>query len=74
MFFFGQNLKAKHKVTLCLAAVGILANYWICTKLSGTFPFVEFLPNGITRYHWTQIVLAYGIFVKMLMIGIFRKF
>ena len=75
MFFFGKNLKAKHKVALCLAALGILANCWVCTKLPGTFPYyVEFLENGYKRFYWTEIILAYGTFIKMLMICIFRKF
>ena len=73
MFFFGKNLKLKHKATLCLAALGILANCWVCTKLPGTFPFVEF-GNGRKTYYCTEMVLAFGIFVKMLIIAIFRKF
>ena len=74
MFFFGEKLKTRHKVTLCLAALGILLNFWICTKLPGTFPFIEFLEDGRTRYHWTNLVLSYGILVKILMIVFFRKF
>ena len=73
MFFFGKNLKAKHKVTLCLAALGILANGYACTKLPGPFPFVEFLKDGI-NLHPTELILSFGIFVKMLMIAFFRKF
>ena len=74
MVFFGKNLKSKHKVTLCLVALGILANYWLCTKMDGTFPFVEFLGNGGLRFHTSQIVLSFGIFVKMLVLAFFRKF
>ena len=74
MFFFGKNLKPKHKVTLCLAALGILTNYWLCTMMPGTFPYVEFLENGSVKYHLTQIILSFGIFIKMLVICIFRKF
>ena len=74
MFFFGKNLKFKHKVTLCLAALGILANVYVCRTKSAAFPFVEFLENGNCRIHVTQCVLSFGIFVKMLMIAFFRKF
>ena len=74
MFFFGKNLKTKHKVTLCLAALGILINCWASTMLPGTFPYIEFLEGRHIRWHWTQISLAFGIFVKMLMIAFFRKF
>ena len=74
MFFFGENLRFKHRVTLCLAALGILLNFWVCTKLPGTFPYIEFLGDGYIRFSWTQVALSYGIFIKMLMIFIFRKF
>ena len=75
MFFFGQNLKIRHKVILCLAALGILINCWVCTKMPvGTFPYIEFLPNGGFTIHFTHIALAYGALVKMLVIAFFRKF
>ena len=74
MFFFGKNLKAKHKATLCLALLGILANYWACTWLPGTFPFIEFIGDYEVKFHATQLILSLGIFIKMLIICIFRKF
>ena len=74
MFFFGKNLKFKHKATLCLVVLGILTNYWLCTRMAGTFPFVEFRPHGGVQFHLVQIVLSFGIFIKMLVIIIFRKF
>ena len=80
MFFFGKNLKAKHKATLCLVMLGILANYWVCTCLVfgkipfGTYPFVEFIENEDFKMYLTKIVLSFGIFIKMLVICIFRKF
>ena len=78
MFFFGKNLTAKHKATLCLVALGILANCWLCSKAFATsFPFVEFVDSDII-FHMAEsmplIILAYGIFIKMLVIRIFRKF
>ena len=74
MVFFGKNLKTKHKVALCLAMLGILMNCWECTRMPlGTFPYVEF-NDGNIRFYTTKIVLSFGIFVKMLMICIFRKF
>ena len=74
---FGKNLESKHKVTLCLVALGILANCWLCTKAFGTScPFVEFVDSDII-FHMAEsmplIILLYGIFVKMLVICIFRK-
>ena len=74
MIFFGKNLKFKHKVTLCLVMLGILINYLECSRLPGTFPYVKSLANGGYEFHTTKIILAYGIFVKMLMIAFFRKF
>ena len=74
MIFCGKNLEFKHKATLCLAVIGILLNCLVCANKEGTFPFIEFLPNGHVRVHATQIVLSFGIFVNMLMIALFRKF
>ena len=74
MFFFGKNLKPKHKATLCLVVLGILANFWLCTKRLGTFAFVEFLADGSIKLNLAAIILSFGIFVKMLVIIIFRKF
>ena len=82
MFFFGKNLKLKHKVTLCLVLLGILANGFLWFNLPQV-PFVEYIPEQylffydwpvLINYNFPQIVLAFGIFVKMLMIIIFRKF
>ena len=79
MFFFDRNLKAKHKVTLCLAVLAILANYWVCAKLVytifGTYPFVELLKNEEdVKMLLTGIVLSSAIFSQMLLVCIFRKF
>ena len=74
MEFFGKNLKFRHKVTLCLVALCILGNYVICTSLPGTFPYVEYIGNGHYRLEASQIILSFGIFVKMLVIAFFRKF
>ena len=74
MVFFGKNLKSKHKVTLCLVALGILANVWLCNQSPVTLPFVEYMGNGTYRFNSSKIVLSFGIFVKMLVICIFRKF
>ena len=74
MFFFGKNLRTKHKIILCLAALGILVNYWECSRMPGTFPYVEFLSDGGINFHTTQIILSFGIFVKMLVVAFFRKF
>ena len=75
MFFFGKNLKFKHKATICLAALGILANIWVCTKKRfGTFPFYIEFYNGEIIFHTTKIVLSFGILIKMLVIAFFRKF
>ena len=73
MFFFGKNLQTKHKVALCLAALGILANFWVCTTM-GTFPMIEYLANGSIKFNITKITLSFGIFVKILIIVFFRKF
>ena len=74
MFFFGENLKFKHKVTLCLVMLGILFNCWVCTKMPlGTFPFIEFRETGVKLY-MSQLALSFGVFVKMLVIAFFRKF
>ena len=85
MFFFGKNLKAKHKVALCLVMLEILLNCWLCTHLGtycgvfrthmGAYPWVEFL-DGHTKFNFniTKIVLSCGILLKMLVICIFRKF
>ena len=76
MEFFGKNLKFKHKATLCLVALGILTNGWLCTKAFGT-TFVEFI-EGDMIVHMTEsmplIILVFGIFLQMLVISIFRKF
>ena len=69
----------RHKFGLCLIALGILANYWVCGKLVytifGTQPFVEFLKNEEdVKMLLTQIVFAFAIFLQMLLICIFRKF
>ena len=74
MGFFGKNLQTKHKVTLCLVMLGILANAYMCNKQSGTFPFIGFDENGWIRLHVTQLIWTFGIFVKMLVLAFFRKF
>ena len=80
MFFFGKNLQPKHKVALCLVILGILVNYWVCicwafNKMPfGTYPMIEFLTDEDFKVYLTQIVLSFGIFVKMLVLCIFRKF
>ena len=73
MFFFGKNLRMRHKVTLCLVALSILANYLACTTM-GTFPLVEYLADGKINFNITKITLSFGIFTKMLVIAFFRKF
>lgn len=74
MFFFGKNLKPKHKATLCLVALAIIANYFEYTRTPGIFPFAHFMPNGGIEFNSTKIILSFGIFVKMLVLCIFRKF
>ena len=75
MYFFGKNLKPKHKVTLCLAMLAILGNVFVCSKKLATFPFyIERLTTGEIAIHTTQIIMAFDIFVKILMIAFFRKF
>ena len=72
MFFFGKNLTSGQKLTL-LAALGILANGYLLSKLQ--IPFVQFLDQQSFKFNLTHIVLSYGIFVKMLVIAFFfRKF
>ena len=73
MFFFGKNLRTKHKVILCLVVVSILTNYLTFTHLSK--PFVEYLPNGEWKnINMTKVTLSFGILVKMLVVAFFRKF
>ena len=74
MFFFGKNLKSKHKVTLCLAVLGILLNYWVFAQMGPGYPIIEFLKNGEMNFNITKMALSFGILVKMLVIAIFRKF
>ena len=63
MFFFGKNLKPKHKVILCLVMLGILANGYLWSLLP-QIPFVEFVPElSVYNYNLTKIVLAFGTFV-----------
>ena len=72
--FFGKNLKAKHKVTLCLVLLGILANGYLWSRLP-QIPFVEYdLEQNLFYVSWTHIVVAFGTFIKILIINIFRKF
>ena len=74
MEFFGKNLKSRHKLTLCLVLFGILANGLLWSKLPQV-PFVEYVPElGTYNFNLTQIVLALGTFIKMLVLCIFRKF
>ena len=74
MSFFGTNLKPKHKATLCLVMLGILVNYRVYAQMGAQYPMVEFLSTGHVNFNMTKIALAFGIFVKMVVIGIFRKF
>ena len=74
MFFFTQNLKFKHKVTLCLVLVGFLANVYLFFTLP-QIPIIEILPEEHTiNVSLVHIVLAFGAFVKMLVLAFFRKF
>ena len=75
MFFFGKNLKFKHKATLCLVMLGILINYRVFARMGPEYPMVlvESL-DGKIHFNITKIALSFGILVKMLVIGIFRKF
>ena len=73
MFFFGKNLKFKHKATLCLVLLGILANGYLWSE--SEVPFVEFLPELNTYdYNLTKIIVAFGTFIKIIVLCIFRKF
>ena len=74
MFFFGKNLKFKHKVTLCLTALGILVDCILWSILEQKMPLVEFLPEQGLNFNLTYLILAFGILVKCLVIDIFRKF
>lgn len=74
MFFFRKNLKAKHKA-LCLVILGILVDCWLCSKISlETFPYIEYLENGVPSFSFPKIILAFEISIKMLLLYIFRKF
>lgn len=74
MEFFGKNLKSKHKVTLCLVLLGILADCILWSILEQKMPWVEFVPEQGLNFNSTYLVLAFGILVKCLVIDIFRKF
>ena len=69
MFFFGKNLKFKHKVTLCLVMYGILANWYLWMKLT-QIPFDWSSSNGKELQFW----VAFLAFVKCIVLCIFRKF
>ena len=72
MFFFGKNLKLRHKLTLCLVISGILVNGTLWSRLPQV-PMIELTPDGV-NFSITHIVLAYGAFVKLMVLLIFRKF
>ena len=74
MAFFGKNFK--HKATLCLVAlVGILVDCWLFFNMPvETFPYLEYLENGMIRFEFPKFILSFEIFIKMLMIYIFRKY
>ena len=74
MFFFGKNLKSKHKVTLCLVLVAILTDWILWSILEQKIPLVEFVPEKGLNFNLTYLVLAFGILVKCLVIDMFRKF
>ena len=73
MFFFGTNLNSKHKVTLCLAILGILGNLG-CIREPYTFYVTFLLPNGYFDVNAAQFMLLFGIFVNTLVLAVFRKF
>ena len=74
MFVFTQNLQFKHKVTLCLVLFGFLANVYLLATLP-QIPIVEIIPEENTiNISVVHIVLAFGAFVKMLVLAFFRKF
>ena len=76
MFFFDKNLKRGHKVTLCLVLLGILANGFLWSKLPQK-PFVDIRIEQnytVTDYNVAHIALAYGTFIKIIVLCIFRKF
>ena len=72
--FFGKNLKMRHKLTLCLVLLGILANVYLWSQLP-QMPFVEIdFEQNVFSVSWTHVVLAFGTFIKILILNIFRKF
>ena len=74
-FFFdiGRGLEMKHKLTLGLVVLGILANGFVFV-MSPQIPFVEILPDEHTvNFSVIHIVLAFSIFVKSIVLWIFRK-
>ena len=77
MFFFGKSLESMQKrnqVIVCLLLVGILANGYLWCTLPQV-PFVEIRPEQkIIHFNLDHIIVAYGIFVKILVIVFFRKF
>ena len=74
MFFFGKNLQSKHKVTLCLVLVGILANVYLWSTLP-QMQFIEIIPEHYnSEYIVTHIVVAFVTFINCIVLCIFRKF
>ena len=76
MFFWDKKLKPRHKVTLCLVLLGILANGYLWSNMPQK-PFVEVrIEQNYKKidYNLTHIVLAYATFIKMIVLIIFRKF
>ena len=62
MFFFGENLKAKHKVTLCLVMYGVLLNVLLWSDIP---------QMTLEELH---CLLAFGTCIKCIVLCIFRKF
>ena len=79
MYFFGKNLKMRHKLTLCLVLLGIVVNAYLWSTLP-QIPFIQIkierwkFDFSVTNYTTTHTALAYGTFIKIIVLWIFRKF
>ena len=75
MFFFGENLQPQHRLTLWLVLGALLANGYLFSHLCEKISFLDVQPElELVTFNMVHITLVFGIFVKMLVLCIFRKF